>query len=98
VDDTLLKLGTTTDYNKLRKKTICVILGWSVTIVLMNYSTALYIEYEFGYDIITAMILLFIQNYAFHINAIDDLTTASILALVHFFYIYDNYFISIKFT
>jgi len=64
----------------------------------MNYSTALYIEYEFGYDIITANILLFIQNYSFHINAIDDLTTASILALVHFFYICDNYFISIKFT
>jgi len=85
VDDTLLKLGITTDYNKLRKKTICLIMGWSVTVVLMNYSTALYIKYEFGYDIITATILLSIQNYSFHINAIDDLTTASILALVHLF-------------
>jgi len=85
VDNTLLKLGTITDYNKLRKKTICLVLGWFVTMVLLNCSTALFIEREFDYDIITAIFLIFILNYGFFINAIDDLTTASILASVHFF-------------
>jgi len=85
VDDTLLKLGTITDYNKLRKKTTCLVLGWFVIMVLTNCITALFIEYEFDYDIITAIFLLFILNYGFHINAIDDLATASILASVHFF-------------
>jgi len=83
----LLKLGTITDYNKLRKKTICLVLGWFITMVLTNCSTALFIEHEFDYDIITAIFLLFILNYGFHINAIDDLATASILASVQFFYI-----------
>jgi len=85
VDDTLFKLGTMTDYNKLRKKAICLVLGWSVILVLLNCITALILEYEFDCDIITAIIVVFIRNYAFHINAIGDLTTASILALVHLF-------------
>jgi len=87
VDDTLLKLGTTTDCNKLRKKAIYLVLGWSIIVVLLNCSTALFIKHEFDCDIVTAMLVVFIQNYSFHINAIGDLTTASILASVHFFYI-----------
>jgi len=85
VDDTLLKLGTMTDCNKLRKKAIYLVLGWSIIVVLMNCSTALFIKHEFDYDIVTATLVIFIQNYSFHINAIDDLATASILASVHFF-------------
>jgi len=85
VDDTLFILGTMTDYNKLRKKAICLVLGWSVIVMLLNCSTALFVEYEYDYDIATAILVVFIRNYAFHINAIGDLITASIFALVHFF-------------
>jgi len=74
-----------TDYNKLRKKAIYLVLGWSISVVLLNCSTALFIEHEFDCDIITAMLVIFVQNYFFHINAIGDLTTTSILALVHLF-------------
>jgi len=85
VDDTLLKLGTTTDYKKLRKKTIYIVLGWFIIALSLNCSTALFIKHEFDCDIVTAMLVIFVRNYSFHINAIGDLTTASILALVYLF-------------
>ena len=40
------------------------------------------------------MFYIFIRNYCFHINFIDDLTTASILELVYpFFYVYTVIFL-----
>jgi len=100
VDDTLFKLGTMTDYNKLRMKAICLVLGWSVIVMLLTCSAALFIEYEYDYDIATAICVIFIRSYVFHINTIGDLTTASILALVHLFtyiivFILYRYFISL---
>ncbi|XP_011685776.1 PREDICTED: uncharacterized protein LOC105448732 [Wasmannia auropunctata] len=41
IDNTLLELGTVTDYDKLHKKTMWIILGWFVIVILMNGVMAL---------------------------------------------------------
>ncbi|XP_077280118.1 uncharacterized protein LOC143907309 [Temnothorax americanus] len=69
-----------TDYDKLRKKTLWLVLGWFAIVTLTNCSTALFIKDEYNlYNTANAMCYIFIKNYCFHINFIGDLTTASIL-------------------
>jgi len=90
VDNTLLKLGTLTDYDKLYKKTVWSVLGWFVTVIIMVYGGAILMKNEYDCDIATSMFVIFIREYLFNINFIGDLTTASIIGLV--FYIYLTYY------
>ncbi|XP_011858626.1 PREDICTED: uncharacterized protein LOC105556161 [Vollenhovia emeryi] len=82
VDNTLLKLGTTTNYNKLRKKTACIALGWFLIALFLTFGSALAVKEEHDRDIATCMFFLLIRCYCFHINFISDLTTASILEYI----------------
>ncbi|KAL6267845.1 hypothetical protein P5V15_000917 [Pogonomyrmex californicus] len=82
IDDTLYKLGIVTDYNKLYKKTVWLVLGWFIIVVLINSGTALYVKAEKNCDILVAMYLVFIRNHSYHINVIDDLITATILGYI----------------
>lgn len=77
VDETLEKLGTITNYEKLNRKTIWIILGWSVTISLLNYCD--YIRWHFMYDNLTSIYLTLILNYCPNINIIEDLIFTRIL-------------------
>jgi len=80
VDDTLRKLGTTTDYQKLNKRTVWIILGWSVIISLLNCCD--YIRWRDTYDVLTSIYVTLMLNYCPDINIIDDLIFANILGLV----------------
>ncbi|XP_071631946.1 uncharacterized protein [Temnothorax longispinosus] len=82
VDSTLFKLGTVTDYNKLRKKTVRLVLGWFMIVILTIYSVALSIKNEYNRDNATSIFYVLIRDYCFHINFIGDLTTASILEYI----------------
>lgn len=85
MDETLEKLGTTTNYEKLNKRTVWIILGWSVTISLLNYCD--YIRWHHMYDNLISICLTLIVNYCPSINIIDDLIFASILGLVNPYFI-----------
>ncbi|XP_029665565.1 uncharacterized protein LOC115236964, partial [Formica exsecta] len=82
VDNTLLNVGTITDYHKLHKKTMCLVLVWFLMIMLMNCGPAYWMKNEYNYDISTAMYILFIRNYCNYINMINDLIVASILGYI----------------
>ncbi|XP_011868557.1 PREDICTED: uncharacterized protein LOC105562374 [Vollenhovia emeryi] len=82
VDKTLFKLGTVTDYDKLHTKTLWLILGWSITVILLNCSSALYIESEYDCGIVTAILIIFLLNHIFHIGVISDLIIASVLGYI----------------
>ena len=82
-----------TNYEKLHAKTLWLVLGWSMIVILMNCSSALFLKVEHNCDIVTAMLFIFLLNYSFHINVVDDLTNASILGLVSFYIYGHNMFI-----
>ncbi|XP_011705522.1 PREDICTED: uncharacterized protein LOC105460721 [Wasmannia auropunctata] len=82
IDNTLLELGTVTDYDKLRKKILWHILGWFIIVILMNSVTALSVNVEHDCDILTAIIVVFIRNYSYHVNVIGYLTTTNILGYI----------------
>jgi len=85
VDETLLELRTVTNYDKLHKKTLWIILGWFIIVISINSVTVLYIKNEHDSDILTATIYQFVREYFSYINALGDLTTATILGLVQLF-------------
>ncbi|KAL0108826.1 hypothetical protein PUN28_014148 [Cardiocondyla obscurior] len=82
VDNTLLKLGLITNYDKPCNKTVWFILGWFVMVMLTNCSTSLYMKNELNYNLKSALIYIFAMNHCFHVNFIGDLTTASILQFI----------------
>ncbi|KAL6433827.1 hypothetical protein ACFW04_005809 [Cataglyphis niger] len=82
IDNTLLNIGTTTDYYKLYKKTICLILGWLLMIILMNYGTAYWMKNEYNYNILTSFYAFIIRNYCSYINMINDMIIANIFGYV----------------
>ncbi|XP_011868559.1 PREDICTED: uncharacterized protein LOC105562376 [Vollenhovia emeryi] len=77
VDDTLKKLGTTTDYNKLNRRTVWIILGWSVTVSLLNCCE--YLRWHDVHDALNSILATLTLNYCSDVNIIDDLIFASIL-------------------
>lgn len=86
MDETLEKLGTITNYKKLNKRTVWIILGWSVTVSLLNYCD--YIRWRFlQNDKLTSVCATLMLNYCPTVNIIDDLIFASILGLVNPFFI-----------
>jgi len=84
IDNTLLKLGAMTDYEKLRRKVMWYALGWIVTVILIIYSTTLLLKNQYNSDIASAIYYSYLRDYCFHINLLGDLINASILELVHF--------------
>ncbi|XP_067207070.1 putative gustatory receptor 28a isoform X2 [Linepithema humile] len=82
VDDTFLKLGTTSNYQKLRTRTIRLVSGWCIVVILANCGATIGITTEYDIDIATAIYIIFMRNYCSHINAISDLTIASILGYI----------------
>jgi hypothetical protein len=96
VDNTLLQLGTVTDYNKLRKKTEWLVFGWFVIVITTDFITALLVKEEYNHNFATAMLFSYIKNYCSHINIIDDLITVIILKLVYL-HIYNTYLSIITF-
>lgn len=87
VDDTLKKLGTTTDFHKLYTKTIWLILIWITIIILLTYLEILWLQNQFDYDIITAIYIISMINYCSHLNFISNLIFVSILGLVYLTYV-----------
>lgn len=82
VDNTLFELGTVTDNDKLHTKSLWLVLGWFMITILINCTKALFLNVEHDCDFVTAILLIFILYYSFHINIIGDLITASIIGLV----------------
>ncbi|XP_011858625.1 PREDICTED: uncharacterized protein LOC105556160 isoform X2 [Vollenhovia emeryi] len=82
VDNTLLRLGTITNYDKLCKRTVRFILGWFLAVILSTYSVSLFIKNEHNRDVATSMFFMLIRDYSFHLNFIGDLTIASILEYI----------------
>ncbi|XP_024879635.1 uncharacterized protein LOC112459651 isoform X1 [Temnothorax curvispinosus] len=77
VDDTLKKLGSKTDYEKLTRRTVWIILGWFVIVLLLNFCD--YIRWYDMHDALSSICATLILNYCSDINIIDDLIFASIL-------------------
>lgn len=83
MDDTLEKLGTKMDCEKLKRRILWLVLGWTVTALLLNCND--YIRWRDIYNELTSIYLTFMLNYCTHISIIDDLLFASILGLVKLF-------------
>lgn len=83
MDDTLKKLGATTDYEKLKKRSVWIILGWFITVLLLNFGD--YYRWHKMTDALSSIYATLILNYCSDINIIDDLIFASILGLVNLF-------------
>ena len=83
VDDTLEKLGTITDYYKLYMRTVWLILGWLLIIVLITYEEIQFLKTN---DYLEAAIYIsFMRNYCILMNVLGDLIITSILELVLIF-------------
>ena len=94
IDNTLLKLGTITDYDKLRRKVMWYALGWIVIVILTTYCAGLILKEEHDGVIASTMYFSFLRDYCFHINFMGDLINASILELVYILtYTYNHIFI-----
>lgn len=81
MDNTLEQLGIMTDYEKLNKRTVWIILGWSVIVLVLNCGECT--RWHDTYDILTSIFLTLVLNYCADITIIDDLIFASILGLVN---------------
>lgn len=84
MDDTLEKLGTTTNYHKFKMKIVWLTLGWSVIIILLTVLES-YILKKDNMDILAAIFIPFMRNYCSYIHFIGDLIIAFTLGLVHIF-------------
>ncbi|XP_011640033.1 uncharacterized protein LOC105429029 [Pogonomyrmex barbatus] len=93
IDVTLKSLGTTINNQQLYIKIIWLVLGWFMSVVLINCIHSLYIISQHNYDIVTVICISIILNHCSHINLIEDIMVASILGLV--FCIYEYNFIHI---
>jgi len=78
VDNTLEKLGTT-NYHKLRMRTVWLVLGWFGTIILLTFLETIWLENEYNYNKAKAIYTSLIINYCNHINLINNLIFIIIL-------------------
>jgi hypothetical protein len=83
VDNTLEQLEIMTDYPKLYIKTIWLVIGWFMIIILTTCGEAYWLKNQYNYNIIIAIYVPSILNYCTHINFLDDLIFASVLGLVY---------------
>jgi len=81
VDNTLEKLGITTDY-KLHMRTIWLILGWCSIIILILSLDIPFLR-SLNFNIAQSIYIPFKRMYYIHINVINDLTITSMLWLVY---------------
>ncbi|XP_072754251.1 uncharacterized protein [Anoplolepis gracilipes] len=81
VDDTLAQFGITTNYQKLRKRTTWLILGWFMSIIVLNSGETLWLR-QYNLNTLIVICAPYIQNYCYHINFVDDLIIISILGYI----------------
>lgn len=82
VDETLDKLGTTTDFQKLDTKMTRFLAGWFTTVLILNCGDSFW--WQDRYNVLTSYYITFVVNYATHTNFLDDLIFAYILGCVFF--------------
>jgi len=83
VDTTLEKLGIITNYQRLRKQILWIIIGWFVLAILLNYIQIIGTKKIFDCDTyMEAIYISYIWNHCSHINLLTDLTMTSIIRLV----------------
>ncbi|KAM0734578.1 hypothetical protein ACS0PU_011397 [Formica fusca] len=82
MDDTLKKLGTTTDYHKLHMKTVRLVLGWSVIVMLLTFLEVIWMKKEYNYNNAKAIYMSVMINYCSHINFINNLIFITLLEYV----------------
>ncbi|XP_072754391.1 uncharacterized protein [Anoplolepis gracilipes] len=82
IDDTLLKVGIKTNYHKIYKKSLWLVLGWLIIVIFMNYGMALWMNTELNYNILAAMCIFLMRNYFTYINILNDLIIGSILGYI----------------
>lgn len=88
MDDTLEKLGKTTDYHKLHIRVIWFVLGWSAVVMLMTFLEAILFETQYNYSNVKAIYISFMINYSSHINFTNNLIFITMLRLVSLFFIF----------
>ena len=94
IDNTLLKLGTITEYDNLRRKVMWYASGWIVAVILTTCCGGLILKEKYDGVIASTMYFSFLRDYCIHINFMGDLINASILELVHILtYTYNDIFI-----
>src|SRR5436190_17202364 len=72
-----------TDYHKLRKKIMSLMIGWFLMTTLIIYGVSRWMTSEYNYSTLTATFAIVIQYYCYNIKFIKDLIFASILELVY---------------
>lgn len=81
VDDTLKKIGTMTDYQRLYTRVLLVVLGWFAFVIwIIINSTLWYME---SYNVIKSVYIAFILSYSTCVNLIDDLIITLTLGSVY---------------
>lgn len=85
VDNTLEQFGITTNYQKLHKKTVLLILGWFMLSIVINYDETLCLRLEYNLNTVIVISVPCVLNYCAHINFIDDLIIINIFGFVHYF-------------
>ncbi|XP_067207716.1 uncharacterized protein [Linepithema humile] len=82
VDNTLEQLNIMTDYQKLYMRTIWLVVGWLMVIILTTCGEAYWLRNQYNHNVIIAIYVPFVLNYCTHINHLDDLILASILGYI----------------
>ncbi|XP_067207786.1 uncharacterized protein [Linepithema humile] len=82
IDDTLENLGATTDYRKLQRRVVWLVLGWCMMYISVIYGESSWFAEYYNLDTPTAVYITVILNYCRFMNFIGDITIASILGYV----------------
>ncbi|XP_032682014.1 uncharacterized protein LOC116849201 isoform X2 [Odontomachus brunneus] len=80
IDDTLEKLGTATDYQKVYMTVLSVIFGWIAFAISVTYVKSFWLRDRC--DALKAMYVSFLLEYVSYINLIGDLIIASTLRYI----------------
>ncbi|KAL6438841.1 hypothetical protein ACFW04_003728 [Cataglyphis niger] len=82
VDDTLEKLGIITDYNKLRMRTLWLILGFFLISISIIGGKIRFLKTQYNSDITLLIYFPFMRRYCAYVNIIGDLIITNMLGYV----------------
>lgn len=81
MDNTLEKLGATTDYQRLYTTILLTVFGWLMFILWTTFTSALW--HKQRNDAVKYLFIVFMFEYSSYTNLLDDLIITNTLGLVY---------------